>query len=59
MLLAIFNGGIDQFGVLGLLRGRKDEGRVCGGILRLVFLDCGKFTAVTDDGGAGSLELIE
>lgn len=39
MLLAIFNSRVNQFGVLGLLRGRKDEGRVRGGILRLVFLD--------------------
>ena len=40
MLLAILNGWVNQLGVLGLLGGREDQGRVCGGILRLVFLDC-------------------
>jgi hypothetical protein len=39
VFLAIFNSGVDQFGVLGFLGGCKDERRVGGGILRLVLSD--------------------
>lgn len=39
MFLAIFNSGVDQFGVLGFLGGCKDERGVGGGILRLVLCD--------------------
>ena len=39
VLLAILNRWVNQLGIFGLLGGREDQGRVCGGILRLVFLD--------------------
>jgi hypothetical protein len=36
LLLSVVDGNIDQLGVLGLLGGSENEGRVGGGILRLV-----------------------
>ena len=39
LALAVGDGVIDQLGVLGLLGGGEDEGRVGGGILRLVLGD--------------------
>jgi hypothetical protein len=49
MLLAVRNRLVDELGVLGLLGGGEDEGRVGGGVLRLVLADGGEVTAVADD----------
>jgi hypothetical protein len=37
MAFAVFNSDIDELGIIGLLCGSKDEGRVGRGILGLVF----------------------
>lgn len=50
MGLAVLNSLIDELGVFGFLGGRKDEGWVGGGILRLVLVDGGEVTTVADDG---------
>lgn len=39
LLLAVLDGGIDQRGIFGLLGGGQNQGRVGGGILRLVLAD--------------------
>jgi hypothetical protein len=39
VLLAVLDSGVDQLGVFGLLGSREDQGRVGGGILRLVLAD--------------------
>ena len=49
MLLAVGDGLVDELGVLGLLRRGEDEGRVGGGILRLVLANGGEVTRVADD----------
>ena len=50
MFLAVFDGEVDQLGVLGLLGGSEDEGGVGGGVLRLVLVDGGEVAGVADDG---------
>lgn len=55
MLLAIRDGLVDELGVFGLLGGGEDEGRVGGGVLRLVLADGGKVTRVADNGLEGEL----
>lgn len=42
--LGVCDSLVDELGVLGLLGCGEDEGRVCGGILRLVLGDGGKVT---------------
>ncbi len=43
LLLTVLNGNIHELGVLGLLGGSENQGRVGGGILRLVLANgCGK-----------------
>ena len=49
MGLAVRNRLVDQLRVLGLLGGGEDEGRVGGGILRLVLVDGGEVAGVADD----------
>jgi hypothetical protein len=49
MLLAVLDGGIDQLRVFFLLRGSEDQGRVGGGILRLVLVDGREVARVADD----------
>lgn len=39
MCLSIFDSRVNQFGIFGLLGGGQDQGRVGGGILRLVLRD--------------------
>ena len=41
---------VNELGVLGLLGGGEDEGRVGGGILRLVLANGGEVARVADDG---------
>lgn len=41
---------VNELGVLGLLGGGEDEGRVGGGVLRLVLANGGEVTRVADDG---------
>ena len=50
MLLAVGDSLVDELGVLGLLGSGEDEGRVGGGILRLVLANGGEVTGVADDG---------
>ena len=50
MLLAVGDSLVDELGVLRLLGGGEDEGRVGGGILRLVLANGGEVTGVADDG---------
>ena len=50
VLLAVGDSIVDELGVLGLLGGGEDEGRVGGGILRLVLANGGEVTGVADDG---------
>jgi hypothetical protein len=38
--LAVFNSNVDQLGIFGFLGGGENEGRVGGGILRLVLANC-------------------
>merc|ERR1712072_1653225 len=59
LLLAVGDGIVHELRVLGLLGCGEDQRRVGGGILRLVLADGGKVTAVTDDSGAGGLQLVE
>lgn len=40
---------VNELGVLGLLGGGEDEGRVGGGVLRLVLANGGEVTRVADD----------
>ena len=49
MLLAIFNSLVNQSGIFGFLASGKDKGRVGGGILWLVLVDCSKVTGITDN----------
>ena len=53
VILAVFaavgNGGIDELGVFGLLRGSEDKRRVGSSILGLVFGNGPKVTRVADD----------
>ena len=49
LLLAVGNGIVHKFRVLGLLGCGEDQRRVGGGILRLVLANGGEVTAVTDD----------
>ena len=46
VLLAVLNSIVNQLRVFGLLGCGQDEGGVGGGILRLVFLDCYRRSAV-------------
>lgn len=48
-LLGGGNGLVNELGVLGLLGGSEDQGRVGGGILGLVFANGSKVTGVADD----------
>jgi hypothetical protein len=41
---------VNELGVLGLLGGGEDEGRVGGGVLGLVLANGGEVTRVADDG---------
>lgn len=50
VLLAVCDSIINELGVLGLLGGGEDEGRVGGGVLRLVLANGGEVTGVADDG---------
>ena len=50
VLHTVGDGIVDELGVLGLLGGGEDEGRVGGGILRLVLANGGEVTRVADDG---------
>jgi hypothetical protein len=50
VLLAVGDSIVDELGVLGLLGGGEDEGRVGGGILRLVLANGGEVTGVAHDG---------
>ena len=46
LLLGVVDGSIRELGVLGLLGGGQDQGRVGGGILRLVLADsCFRFVS--------------
>jgi hypothetical protein len=49
VLLAVLDGGIDELGVLLLLRRGEDQGGVGGGILGVVLVDGRKVTRVADD----------
>lgn len=55
VLLAVRNSDVNQLLVVGLFRGREDEGGVGGRILGLVLLDGRKVTRVGDDGLQGGL----
>lgn len=44
LLLAVSDSSIDEFGVLGLLGGSQDQGRVGGSILGLVLGDGSEVT---------------
>lgn len=48
--LAVSDRIVDQLRVLGLLRRGEDEGRVGGGVLRLVLADGREVAGVADDG---------
>ena len=50
VLLAVGDSLVDELGVLGLLGSGEDEGRVGGGILRLLLANGGEVTGVADDG---------
>ena len=50
VLLAVSHRLVDELGVLGLLGGREDQGRVGGGILGLVFANGRKVARVADNG---------
>jgi hypothetical protein len=50
VLHAVRDSIVNELGVLGLLGGGEDEGRVGGGILRLVLANGGEVTRVADDG---------
>lgn len=50
VLLAILARIVDELGVLGLLGCSEDEGRVGGGVLRLVLADGREVARVADDG---------
>jgi hypothetical protein len=50
VLLAVGDSIVDELGVLGLLGGGEDEGRVGGGVLRLVLANGGEVTRVAHDG---------
>lgn len=47
--LAIFYGSVDELGVLWLLGGGEDQGRVGSGILGLVLVDGSEVAGVADD----------
>ena len=49
MLLAVGNSVVNELGVLGLLGGSQDQGRVGGGILRLVLVNGSEVTRVAND----------
>jgi hypothetical protein len=49
VLLAVLDSGIDELGVLLLLGGGENQGRVGGGILGIVLVDGRKVTRVADD----------
>ena len=49
MVLAVRNSIVDELGVVGLLRGLKDQGRVGSGILWLVLGDGREVTRVGDN----------
>jgi hypothetical protein len=57
-LLGGGNGLVDELGVLGLLGGGEDQGRVGGGILRLVLANGSKVTGVADDDLEEELVLV-
>lgn len=46
MFLAIFDRRVHQLGVLGFLGSGEDEGRIGGGILRLVLRNCCELSAM-------------
>ena len=50
VLHTVRNSSVNELGVLGLLGSGEDEGRVGGGVLRLVLANGGKVTGVADDG---------
>jgi len=49
VLLAVGDSVVNKLGILGLLRGCQDQGRVGGGILGLVLVNGSKVTRVADD----------
>lgn len=53
LLLGVGNGIVDELGVLGLLGGSQDQGRVGGGILRLVLANGSKVTCFVGFRGCG------
>jgi len=48
--LAVGDGLVDELRILRLLRRGEDEGRVGGGVLRLVLADGREVAGVADDG---------
>lgn len=53
LALAVGDSLVDELGVVGLLGCSKDQGRVGGSILRLVLVNGGEVTRVTDDNLVG------
>lgn len=49
MTLAVLNSGVDELRVVGLLRCGEDQGRVGGGILRLVLINGREVAGVAYD----------
>lgn len=49
VLLAVGDSVVNELGVLGLLGGSQDQGRVGGSILRLVLVNGSKVTRVAND----------
>jgi len=50
VVLAVGDGIVNELRVVGLFRRGEDQGRVGGGILRLVLADRGEVAGVADDG---------
>jgi hypothetical protein len=50
VFLAVLDGDVHKLCIFGFLGGGEDEGRVCCGILGLVFSNGCKVARVTDDG---------
>lgn len=49
VVLSVLDSVVNKLGILGLLRGCQDQGRVGGGILRLVLVNGSKVTGVADN----------
>jgi len=49
VLLAVGDGVVNELGIVGLLGGSQDQGRVGGSILRLVLVNGSKVTRVAND----------